>query len=461
MKTKIAAVRQERGEQITIMEANVACSNQQETNAYSAARDEAERLGSRITDLEAMTQVAEVLRVGAEFAARNCDKPLGEFRKLALDERARQSGGPEIMAHHGATTLRDGHDGLVSHMAEALSCRYSGEKPSEGAREFMNASIAEMARVICSANGLRAPGFGADKCIQLAMTSTSDFPHLTQEVGNRVLLAAYESATPAIQTVARRSSARDFKTKSALRISGGPKLIKVLESGEVTHGGRAESKESYRVYTFARIFGITREALINDDLGAFTDFARSYGIAAANLQAQELVDLLCGAGGYGPVMEDTKTLIHADHGNLNSAPGVIQETTFTAGRLALRLSKDADGETLIQCSPRYLLVPAALETDAEKYLSSFYPAEPENINPFAGKLQLLVEPRLDAKSSTAWWMFADPGQAPCLEYSFLDSAQGPQINYELGFEYLGQSFRCVLDYGVGAIGYRGCWKGNN
>src|ERR1019366_9119775 len=140
-----------------------------------------------------------------------------------------------------------------------------------------------------------------------------------------------------------------------------------------------------------------------------------------------------------------------------SAPGVIQENTFTAGRLALRLSKDADGETLIACDPKYLLVPAALESEAEKYLAMLYPAQSQNVNPFSGKLQLLVEPRLDAKSATAWWMFADAGQAPCLEYAFLESAQGPQITYELGFEYLGQRFRCLLDYGVGCIGFRGVW----
>jgi hypothetical protein len=33
----------------------------------------------------------------------------------------------------------------------------------------------------------------------------------------------------------------------------------------------AEAKESYAIDSYGRIFGITRKALINDDLGAFTD----------------------------------------------------------------------------------------------------------------------------------------------------------------------------------------------
>jgi hypothetical protein len=38
----------------------------------------------------------------------------------------------------------------------------------------------------------------------------------------------------------------------------------------VKRGTRAESNEAYRVRTFARIFGLTRQVIINDDLGAFS-----------------------------------------------------------------------------------------------------------------------------------------------------------------------------------------------
>ena len=346
-------------------------------------------------------------------------------------------------------------------MAEALACRYTGAQPSERAREYMGATIAELARVCCQANGVNVTGFGAERYIRMAMHSTSDFPALVTESGNRMLLAAYTSAQPAIKRIARRSTAPDFRAKSALRLGGAPKLIKVPESGEVTYGSRAEAKESYRLYSFGRIFSVTREALVNDDLSAFSDATRAYGVAAANLEAQELVDLIYGATGFGPTMGDGAPLFDAAHSNLNAAPGAISSTTFSAGRLALRTAKDLDGETVIECAPRYLVVPAALETTAETYLATIAAAEAANVNVFANRFELIVDPRLDAKSTTAWYLAADPAQAPVLEFSYLGEAQSPQVTSREGFEVLGLETRCILDWGCGAVGHRGIWKGNN
>lgn len=413
-------------------------------------------------DAEAIRKVATVCNLaayGEDLIARNLG--INEARAALIDKMAEQSNQHgEIRTAHGEVT-RDHREGLVPRMAEALACRYTGQTPSEAAREYVGASTAELARICCEAAGVRASGFGADRWIRLAMThSTSDFPHLLTDSGSRMLLAAYTAARPAIQRIARRSTAPDFRMKSMLRLGGAPKLIKVPESGEVTSGTRAEAKESYRIYSFGRIFGITREALVNDDLGAFSDFVRAYGVSAASLEGQELVDLLYGAAGVGPDMHDAKALFHTDHGNLNGSPAAISGTTFSAGRLALRTATDVDGETIIETAPRFLVTPASLETTAETYLTAIYPAQASDVNPFAGKFELIVVPQLDAKSATAWWIFGDPTLSPVLEYSYLNDG-GLLVDSRPGFEVLGMEFRAVLDYGVGAIGWRGCWKGNN
>jgi hypothetical protein len=394
---------------------------------------------------------------GEDLIARNIGKH--EAGEAILNKVAEQSSS-QIRQAHGEV-IRDHRTGLADAMAESLACRYTGKAPSDRAREYMGASIADMARVCVEAAGVPSVGFGAERYIKLALHSTSDFPHLLQDSGSRMLLAAYAVTTPALQRVARRSTASDFRTKSMLRLGNAPKLIKVPESGEVTSGSRGEAMESYRIYSFARIFGITREALVNDDLGAFADFARAYGQAARNLEAQELTDLLYGATGYGPAMHDTVALFDVSHDNLATAPGAISDATLSAARLALRTTVDVDNETIIDTAPRYLIVPAALETVAEKYLATLYPAQTADVNVFSGKLELTVEPRLDFKSTTGWYIFGDPGVVPILEYSYLSGAEGPQIDSRQGFEVLGTEFRCVLDFGVGAIGWRGAWKGDN
>ncbi|MGE5569419.1 MAG: prohead protease/major capsid protein fusion protein [Rhodospirillales bacterium] len=413
-------------------------------------------------------EAAEIRRISAPFArslpagfvddlvARGIG--LNEARTAILDRLAQESERTPIHSTNPIVTMgRDRRDGLVERMAEALACRYVGKAPSDGAREFWGASVTDLAREILTVNGLSAPRWDRGELLKRAMHTTSDFPNLLTGTGQRMLLEAYQAAAPAIKQIARRSTAVDFRAKSVLQLGEAPKLIKVNEAGEIKYGSRAEAKESYRLYTYARIFSISREALINDDLGAFSDFTRAYGVAAANLEAQVLVDLLVGSGGLGPVMRDGQTLFHATHGNLAASGGAISDTTLTAARLALRTMKGLDGETIIEVSPRYLVTPAAKETEGQKAIAAIYPATTATANVFTNALTLVTDPRLDAKSATRWYVFGDPAVAPVLEYSYLQDAQGPTVDTRPGFDVLGMEFRAVLDFGAGALDWRGAY----
>lgn len=53
------------------------------------------------------------------------------------------------------------------------------------------------------------------------------------------------------------------------------------------------------------------------------------------------------------------------------------------------------------------------------------------------------------------YLFADPAILPVLEYSYLSSAQGPQMASREGWDVLGMEFRVVLDFGCGAVDWRG------
>jgi Mu-like prophage major head subunit gpT len=281
---------------------------------------------------------------------------------------------------------------------------------------------------------------------------------LLVQSGRRQLMDAYTASQSRLKPACRRSEVSDFRTKSAVRLGEAPKLLLVPETGSVTTAGRAEAHEFYRAYTYARIFAITREALVNDDLGAFAGFTRDWGIAAASLEADVLANLLYGPSGVGPAMVDTLALFHSSHGNLAGAGATISDTTLSSARLAPRTMKGVDGVTLIEVAPRFLVVPAAIETTAEKYLASLYPSAAGSVNPFAQKLELIVEPRLDAKSATAWYVFGDPALAPVIEYACLGSAPGPQVDMQNGWAVLGAEFRCVLAFGAGVVDYRGAYR---
>jgi hypothetical protein len=102
----------------------------------------------------------------------------------------------------------------------------------------------------------------------------------------------------------------------------------------------------------------------------------------------------------------------------------------------------------MDATPAYLVVPTALEWTGEQLLAVIQPAKATDVNPFAGKLELVVDPRLDAFSSTTWYPSADPHLIDTIEYSYLDGQNGPSIISKEGFEVDGVEMRVGLDYGA-------------
>jgi len=355
-----------------------------------------------------------------------------------------------------ATPANDDPTVIRQRMAEALAARMGGPEPTEAARQYVNLSLHDMARHAVSASGQGVTMLSREELIQRAMHGTSDFPMLLTESGNRVLRPAYESAASPLKTVARRSSAPDFRDISTLQFGEFGKLKEVTEHGEITATTTAEAKEAYRLKTFARLFNVSRKAIINDDLGAFGRWASEMGRAAAETEADELVALLTQSAGAGPLMQDGKRLFSADHGNLSTdTVGQAGSDNLDNARSSMRKQKGLDGTTPVNVVAKYLLIGPDQEKYAEQRLATINAAETAFANPFANSLTILVEPRI---TNNDWRFFADPAVLPAIEYAYLSSAQGPQLSSRDGWEVLGREFRCVLDFGCGAVDWRGVYR---
>jgi hypothetical protein len=79
----------------------------------------------------------------------------------------------------------------------------------------------------------------------------------------------------------------------------------------------------------------------------------------------------------------------------------------------------------------------------------------DDVNPFSGKLSLVVEPRL---AGAAWYLAADPGEIDGLEYAYLEGQEGPYIETERGFEIDGLRVKVRVDFGAGFVDWRGWFK---
>ncbi|MDP2579152.1 Mu-like prophage major head subunit gpT family protein [Shimia thalassica] len=204
--------------------------------------------------------------------------------------------------------------------------------------------------------------------------------------------------------------------------------------------------------TYGKIFGITRQAIINDDLDVFSNMFPLLGQGAANTEAKLFAGLLEENAGLGPKLSDGKTLFHADHGNLAQASATLSVASLGTARVAMRRQTGLAGEA-INVVPTFLVVPPELETLAEQVLTEIAASEVANANPFAGKLKLLVEPRF--ASATAWYLCAAPGAPDSLQHAYLDGVAGPQLFTREGFEVDGIEYKVRMDFGAGFTDHRG------
>ncbi|PON05398.1 head maturation protease, ClpP-related [Rhizobium hidalgonense] len=397
---------------------------------------------------------------------------LAEANNIVLDAKGDLAKAQRMIINHLAD--QDPMGGRVSHnpmadsncsvmvardIEDALYARIAG-KPAQGrASEWQGRSLLDMGAALLEARGERVISRNRDRLATQIMSSgathsTSDFPFVTGNAANRFLLDAYRAAETPLKQLARLRNAANFKAMTIGRMSEMPKLEEVLEGAEITYGTRSEAKETYRVKTYAKMFGISREALINDDLDAFSDTLRAFGQAAAQTEADLIADLLLDNNGLGPLLDDDVTLFANARGNKAVTPSALTISSVSAGRKAMRDQKGLDNETPLSLKPQFLIVGSDNETTGEQIIAAITPSATEEVNPFSGKLSLLVEPRLE---DAAWRLFASPDQAPILEIAYLNGVQQPKLETREGWNTLGTEFRAILDFGCGITGWRGAY----
>lgn len=314
--------------------------------------------------------------------------------------------------------------------------------------------LTRLAAAALDLGGVRRSGMSDREVRVAAMTHTSsDFALLLESTARRELLRAYEAAPSGLRVIARERQAADFRVQGRVQLGSWPSLEEVHEAGEITSGTIAESAETYALKTYARKFTISRQAIVNDDLGAFADAVPAFGRSGAELIAQKLVETFTSG-----VMADGKALFHTDHDNLAGTAAKLDLASLGLAVAGMRSQKGLGSTAPLNLEPRYLVVPATLEMAARQLVATLYPVEVAKANPWASQLEVIVDARLDGVSATAWYLVAAPEVAPVLEYSLLESARGPQVEVEQGFDTFGLSLRCWIDFGCGLVDHRGAFK---
>ncbi len=422
----------------------------------AAERARAEERGRIAAIRDAARKLGVAGEVADDLVARGI--ALDAARAALIDAAAARDAAEDTRPH-----LRlDGLDAVETRRAAVEAALLHRHDPgrfalTDAAREWRGLSLIEMARSWLEAEGVRVRGLSRDEIATRALHATSDFPALLAGVTNRTLRGAYETAPRTWPAIARRTTVADFKLVHRLQLGEAPQLERVNQSGEFKRGTLGEAQESYRIETFGKVIGITRQVLINDDLDAFTRVPALFGTSAATLES----DVVWGVFTGNPAMADGAALFHASHRNLAGSGAALDVAGLAKARTAMAQQRGLDGRTLLNVRPSYLVVPSALELAAEQLLAqNIAPAKAADVVPASIRsLAVIAEPRLDpASGAVPWFLVASPAAIDTIEVAYLEGQEGVALETRMGFDVDGVEIRARLDFGAKAIDWRGLYK---
>ena len=425
-----------------------------------------EAAASELEQTRVLTILASAKKIGVpEAVARKLitDKVTLAEAGLKLIEAA--AGAEPVISGLNAVTMgMDAIDHQVKGMEVALLHRYSprGELPEIG-RPFHGDSLMDMARVSLENSGVRTRGMSRLEVASRALRpmaagqhSTSDFPFVLANVANKSMMRGYTESPRTFLPFCVQRNLPDFKDATGVSLGEIPTLADVAEGGEYHCITIGERREVWHLTKSGSIFAITSEALINDDMNAFTRLPQLYGAAAARKQSDVVYAIFTG----NPNMGDGVPLFNfASHANMAQGADIDppNASTIAAMQSILAAQFGVDGVTIVGAQAKFILVPMALNFTTRQLLGTNYmpTSAATAVTDEQRGLTIIAEPRLDLNSLAEWFVICDPSQMDTIEYGFLQGQEGPQLTREEGFEIDGMKLKCSQIFGAKAMDWRG------
>lgn len=337
--------------------------------------------------------------------------------------------------------------------AQAALAARAGFEADDRGNHLRGYSMMELAREALAQAGIDVRGKGKMEVVAAAFThSGSDFPLLLANIAEKAMLKGYDEAEETFQKWTSVGVLGDFKAGKRVDLNSFPSLAEVPEGAEYKYATVGEHGETVQLATYGSLFSITRQAIINDDLGAFTKIPQRMGRAAIRTVGDLVYAILTG----NPAMADAVTLFHANHSNIGTT-GVI--ATASVDEMRQLMAKQTAGGGALNIKLANLIVPVALGGTARVVANSEFEvgASTKNNttpNSVRGTFDVIEDARLDSDSAIKWYGAANPAMHDTIEVSYLDGIQTPTLEQQGGWEIDGVEFKVRMDAGVKALDYR-------
>ena len=299
--------------------------------------------------------------------------------------------------------------------------------------------------------------FATDVRASAPITSTYSLSGTLGAVANKFLAKGFESVDQSWRTISAIRSVRDFKTITSYSLTGDLAYEQVAPSGELKYGVIDEVSYTNKADTYGKLLGVSRQDLINDDIGAL---GRA-GFRLGRGGAIKLNNVF-----WTEFLADQATWFNTDNSKKNYIANypLTSIANLSAGVSQFLKQVDPDGQPL-GLRPRYLVHPPETAVYAESLFTSVKiqsgntSGDPED-NPHARKYVPVCSPYLSNSSftgysTTHWYLLCDPNDLAYIETCFLNGQESPTVETaDADFQQLGIVMRGYHDFGCKKQEYR-------
>lgn len=360
---------------------------------------------------------------------------------------------------------------------QALEALVAGERPPQGVRPLTGIREAYM---LLSGDYELTGRFYPER-VSFASVDSSTMAGLVADALNKRVASLFQQYPRWWEKFVTIEDFTNLQQVKWITLGGVGELPTVAEGAAYTEMSWDDQTETTDFVKKGGYLGITLESIDKDDTRRLQAAPRALAQAAWLSLAKSIAGIFTAGGGVGPAMSDGKSLFHADHGNLGSAP--LSTAAFAAARSAMRKQTELNSQEPLGAltAPRYLLVPPDLEVSALQVLASEYDygyaqpegtAAPANVLNDGGDLQArlaLARERVIVvdlwSEPTHWALVADPNLYPTIGLGFrygrapeLFSVASPTSG--LMFTHDTMPIKARFFYAVGPITWRGLYKSN-
>lgn len=402
-------------------------------------------------------RTSEITALFRDFDVEGADEAIvmgvsvDEARAMVMDQlRARNKGVSVTMGEAESDKFR-----AAAQDAVLMAAGIPVADAAPGANELRGYSMIELARESLQRENVKA-NFGDNmELARQAINSTSTFPAIMSNLANKSVMTGFNEAETTFQIWAGKGSNRDFKEAARVALSEAGNLELVPEGGQFQQDFLGEASARTKVATYGKLFSLTRQAIINDDLGLFSKIATKYGSAAKRLVNKMVYAQLTG----NVKMQDNVALFDSKHGNVATTGEALSVKAIAKAITAMRRQKGITGDATLNITPKYLVVPPELEMTAYQIVNSTAAVDGVNsgvVNPYKGRFVVVADAELT--DPDAWYLVADASQHDTIEVTYLNGVETPRLETRQGFDVDGIEYKVAFDCGVSALDFRGVFK---